>query len=140
MEHQALLFYFGVFNLDSIPKEDIAVASDIIEKFRNEITPDVKEGVLEYMERIWANTHEIITKKSVRETALMLHTNGWLYLIDKFKALDCDGADTWTYVRYNRPIQSTCWKALVVQEISSPFLQLAIKHWRAYCDSAMACL
>ena len=135
MEYQAILFYFGVFNLDNIPKEDIAVAYDVIETFRNEITHDVKEAVVEYIHSIWNNTHEIIQNNKVWETHVMLHTKGWAYLIDKFKSIDCDGANTWTYIRYEMPIQSICWKALVVQEVSSPYLQAEINAWRKYCDS-----
>jgi len=135
MEYQAILFYFGVFNLDNIPNEDIAVAYDVIETFRTEIRADIVESVLEYMDSIWTNTHEIIETNKVWETRVMLHTKGWAYLIDKFKALDCDGANTWTYIRYGKPIQSTCWKALVVQEVSSPYLQKEINAWRKYCDS-----
>jgi hypothetical protein len=137
MEYQAILFYFGVFNLDNIPKEDIAVGQKVIQEFIDEITPDIVQSVLEYMHSIWAKTREIIENKKVWETHVMLHTNGWLYLIDKFKALDEDGANTWTYIRYGKPIQSTCWKALVVQYISSPYLQTEINMWRAYCDSAI---
>ena len=134
MEYQAILFYFGVFNLDTIPKEDIAVGQKVIQEFIDEIRADIKEAVVEYMDIVWDKTTEIIENKKVWETHVMLHTNGWQYLIDKFKAMDEDGATEWTYIRYGKPIQSTCWKALVVQYISSPYLQAEINDWRVYCN------
>ena len=140
MEYQAILFYFGVFNLDTIPKEDIAVGHKVIQEFIDEITPDIVQGVYEYMHSIWAKTREIIESKKVWETHVMLHTNGWLYLIDKFKALDEDGANTWTYVRYGNPIQSTRWKALVFQYISTPYLQSEINMWLSCSVRAVSSL
>ena len=135
MEYQAILFYFGVFNLDNIPKEDVRVGQKVIQEFIDEIRADVVESVYEYMDIIWMDVEEVIKQKKVWETYVMLHNNGWNYLINKFKAIDEEGANTWTYIRHGKPIQSTCWKALVVQYISSPYLQAEINNWRKYCDS-----